>query len=104
MRGRRRFTKVDLLLLIAIVALLLSLLAPSLLKLREDSHLIDCASNMRQLGIAAHSYANDNRTFPQAATYGSGLDYAGVIGDVARYDAPKPFVYGWAFAMMPYVE
>ena len=85
---RRGFTLVELLVVIAIIALLVSILLPSLAGARETSRMTKCASNQRNLSLAAISHANankglfstgpfDNRT---ASGYGA-IDQKGWIAD-----------------------
>jgi prepilin-type N-terminal cleavage/methylation domain-containing protein len=63
-RLRRRgngFTLVELLVVIGIIALLVSILLPSLSRTREQARSAQCLSNLRQLSMAIVNYTNDNQ-------------------------------------------
>lgn len=58
--SRRAFTLVELLTVIAIIAILSSMLLPSLARAREGARRTVCVSNLRQIGLAVSMYVGDN--------------------------------------------
>lgn len=91
---RAAFTLIELLVVIAIIALLAAILFPVFSQAREKGRQVACLSNMRQLGFAFSSYAQDYDELHPFA-----MPAKGVGGPVGGW-----WGEGWAYTIQPYAK
>ena len=68
-RCRSGFTLIELLVVIAIIAVLIALLLPAVQSARESARRTECRNNLKQFGLALHSYADAHRVLPPGYLY-----------------------------------
>jgi len=86
---RRGFTLIELLVVLGIILLLVAILIPAVLRMRQPNGRIKCASNLRQIGQGIQMYANENKgNFPR--TYFK-TDTAAIIASNSGFNQPKSF-------------
>jgi len=71
-RSRSGFTLVELLVVIGIIAILISILLPSLARARKAAQTVACASNLRSIMQATHIFATQNNGYLPGSVYSSG--------------------------------
>ncbi len=74
---RRGFTLVELLVVVAIIAILVALLLPALVGAKSKAQRVQCVSNLRQIGLALHAYLADNHVYPPGMRWAVTLEHQG---------------------------
>jgi prepilin-type N-terminal cleavage/methylation domain-containing protein/prepilin-type processing-associated H-X9-DG protein len=87
---RAGFTLVELLVVIAVIALLMGILLPVLHTARQISRAVVCGSNLKQLSLALATYDQEKGTFPY------GFDSSAVGTVIPPPDYPGNGMYDWA--------
>ncbi len=95
MRHRSRgFTLIELATVIAIIAVLISLLLPAVQATREQARRASCLNNLTQVGVAIANYSSSFHVLPPGV-----IDRKDPMDDL-----PTGYAFGWVPRIMPYLE
>jgi len=90
---RRAFTLIELLTVVAVIAILAGLLLPAVQAARESARRARCANHLRQIGMALLSYHGSHGVLP-----------SGYVSSVTSSGADSGPGWGWAALSLPYME
>jgi len=98
---QKGFTLIELLVVITIIGMLIGLLLPAVQKVRSVAARLQCANNLKQIGLAIMNYESTYRTFP--AGYLDNMTTSPVNATATKNPDPN-IGWGWGALILPYLE
>ena len=86
---RRGFTWVELIVVVAVIAVLIALFLPAVEQAREAARRTQCKNNLKQIGLAFYNYHDTHKTFPPGFVMNTDGVYLG---------------WGWGVQISPYID
>ncbi len=87
-RSRRGFTILELLVTFSVISTLVSLILPAIGSAREAARQLQCKNQLKQIGLALHSYHETNNCLPPGW----------------QWEASRKSAYSWTVTLLPYME
>lgn len=98
MRGHVGFTLIELLVILAIIGVMVALLLPAVMRVREAAHRLECQNHLKQIGLALQHYHTSYSAFPPAQ-----IDDPRYSTNPKLRRPPHPYL-SWRGYLLPFLD